>query len=129
MHFIFRSTILIASIALLVSCKSNNAKICDLYFVVLDAKTHEKVSNYTFEFPASNGNSISGCVQYRKDNYGIFYAPSLVPVSVTISAPGYSEETVTLQPKSGTTSGSIPAPKEILITKNIQTEQDAAANP
>jgi hypothetical protein len=102
---------------LLAACHQNGTGICDLYFVVLDAKTHEKISNYTFEMPALNGESIPGSTLYRKDGYGIFNAPSSAAISVSISAPGYSNSIITLRPRSGSTSGPVPDPREILLSK------------
>jgi len=98
-----------------VGCSQKQPGICELHFVVIDAKTRKGVPNYEFKFPTTNGNTIAGCTLYRREDRGIFYAPSSYPVDVTISAPGYSKQIIPIQPRFETTAGSLPEPKEISL--------------
>jgi len=91
--------------------------ICDLYFLVTDSKTGEKIPTFDFGFPSARGNSLSGSVLRRDGNYGIFYVSSSDPVTVTVSAFGYSKHAVTLEPIYGVTVGPIPSPTEIRLEK------------
>ena len=114
------------AIVLLTSCHKEEQGVCDYSFCVFDAKTMEALPNYAFTMPSINGNTISGSTLYRNANCGFFYAPTSSAVSIKISAPGYSDFTVSLEPKFGSTSGPLPEQRKVFLSK---AEQDAAANP
>ena len=102
------------------ACQQKPTGICELWFSVVDAQTGQPIPNYEFLFPSFNGKPVDNSTLRRGDDFSVFFAPSPRPVTITISAKGYSKTQIEVDPSSyGASAGPISkSPQKILLKRS-----------
>ena len=93
-----------------VGCGEQKIGICESWFSVVDSKTNQPITNFTFAMPCKNGTNIPGNTFHRGKAYSLFYTLSTTTVTARVSAPGYTSYDLVIEPKYYQTyTGQLPA--------------------
>lgn len=96
-------------------CK-REPRICSTYFTVLDAKDNKEIKPYIFSATSNSAEQIQSSSFLMDGSRGTYFAPTFSPVTVHISAKGYSTSNIVIDPFYGNVFDLNP-PKKVYLNR------------